>query len=214
VLAILLFAGLYGYEIRHDRSVDAVPMETLTVGSTKVAYSGLTEQQARKFGALYEAIRAETQRLGLQYEARPLTVVRTYRTPGWNVTDNPVRREGDRLRLDLFSYKHLEFNMGTDWGSEFFRQIVPGPTDGQEQEKKGYQLLKTWVLARVVIQNPQGIYRPERVEETKREAEEFFKKQEANGDEVSQNLLRDGTVTPESVQDYEFWLRGGSARNR
>jgi hypothetical protein len=217
VLAILLFAGLNVYEIRHDRSVEAESMQTLVVGSTEVAYSGVTEQQARKFGALYEAIRAEAKRLGLQNEARPLTVTRTYRTPGWTVTDNPVRSEGDRLRLDLFSYKHLEMNMGTDWGSEFFRQIVPAPAEGkgkqQEQEKKGYQLLKTWVLANVMIQNPEGIYRPERVEETKREAADFFKKQEANGDEVSQHLLRDGTVTPESVQEYQRWLHGASARN-
>ncbi|MBN2908504.1 hypothetical protein JQC72_03095 [Polycladomyces sp. WAk] len=152
VLSSLILLVVVAFPFFRDHQIKHEPYQTVQVGHTLVEYKGITEEQAKTFGHLYESVQQEVQRVGLPTKRHTLRIVKSYSDGDWFSNDMPITREGDKLILRLYATKHLNLNYwggGADWTSAFLEEILPPPKSVQ-REHPGYTDLQFWLKYRVV----------------------------------------------------------------
>ncbi|WP_025720180.1 hypothetical protein [Paenibacillus sp. 1-18] len=156
VFACCLLLSVWGYEGIYNEQVRTTPFQTIRVGQTQVEYKGIDSYQAEQFATLFEALYQVARERGANPVRYTLEITRMHSMSSFE--PKVILQNHNKLQINIYSNKLLEFNFGMDWASKWVDYILPQPTKLSEKQLDDFKRLKYGIVLEVRRMNPGKVY--------------------------------------------------------
>ncbi|KAF6583637.1 hypothetical protein [Paenibacillus sp. EKM211P] len=156
VLACSILMGVWGYERLFNENVQTSSFQKITVGQTQVEYKGISLYQARQFATLFETLYQVAKKNGTHPVRYTLEITRIHSMSSFE--PKIIVQNYNKLQINIYSNKLLEFNFGMDWASKWIDYILPQSTHFSNEQVDAFRRVKSNVIVEVRRKNPGNVY--------------------------------------------------------
>ncbi|KZE82698.1 hypothetical protein AV545_00395 [Paenibacillus jamilae] len=156
VLACSILMGVWGYERLFDENVQTSSFQKITVGQTQVEYKGISSYQARQFATLFETLYQVAKKKETHPIRYTLEITRIHSMSSFE--PKIIVQNHNKLQINIYSNKLLEFNFGMDWASKWIDFILPQSTHLSNEQVDAFRRVKSDIVVEVRKKNPGNVY--------------------------------------------------------
>ncbi|MEE4564706.1 hypothetical protein [Paenibacillus polymyxa] len=156
VLACSILMGVWGYERLFNENVQTSSFQKITVGQTQVEYKGISLYQARQFATLFETLYQVAKKNGTHPVRYTLEITRIHSMSSFE--PKIIVQNYNKLQINIYSNKLLEFNFGMDWASKWIDYILPQSTHFSNEQVDAFRRVKSNIIVEVRRKNPGNVY--------------------------------------------------------
>ncbi|KAE8558568.1 hypothetical protein [Paenibacillus polymyxa] len=156
VLACSILMGVWGYERLFNENVQTSSFQKITVGQTQVEYKGISLYQARQFATLFETLYQVAKKNGTHPVRYTLEITRIHSMSSFE--PKIIVQNHNKLQINIYSNKLLEFNFGMDWASKWIDYILPQSTHFSNEQVDAFRRVKSNIIVEVRRKNPGSVY--------------------------------------------------------
>ncbi|MGF9645698.1 hypothetical protein [Paenibacillus sp. FSL L8-0502] len=156
VLACSLLIGVWGYERLFNENIQTSSFQKITVGQTQVEYKGISSYQAKQFAALFETLYQVAKKKETHPVRYTLQITRMHSMSSFE--PKIIVHHHNKLQINIYSNKLLEFNRGMDWASKWIDYILPQTPHLSNEQVNAFKRLKNDIIMEVREKNPGNVY--------------------------------------------------------
>ncbi|MBE0337246.1 hypothetical protein E0698_12355 [Paenibacillus sp. 23TSA30-6] len=156
VLACSLLIGVWGYERLFNENVQTSSFKKITVGQTQVKYKGISSYQAKQFATLFETLYQVAKKKETHPVRYTLEITRMHSMSSFE--PKIIVQNHNKLQINIYSNKLLEFNFGMDWATKWIDYILPQSTHLSNEQVDAFKHLKNDIIIEVREKNPGNVY--------------------------------------------------------
>lgn len=155
-LACSLLIGVWGYERLFNENIQTSSFQKITVGQTQVEYKGISSYQAKQFATLFEMLYQVAKKKETHPVRYTLQITRMHSMS--SLEPEIIVQHHNKLQINIYSNKLLEFNRGMDWASKWIEYILPQSTHLSDEQVDVFRRVKSDIVVEVRRENPGKVY--------------------------------------------------------
>ncbi|AET58608.1 hypothetical protein HPL003_09225 [Paenibacillus terrae HPL-003] len=156
VLACCLLLGVWGYEGMFNQKMRATTFQMVKVGQTQVEYKGISSYQAKQFATLFETLYQVAKKKETHPVRYTLEITRIHSMSSFE--PKIIVQNHNKLQINIYSNKLLEFNFGMDWASKWIDYILPQSPHLSNEQVEAFRHIKSDIVLEVRRRNPAHVY--------------------------------------------------------